>query len=66
MSDVVNSASLLKVDRFVGESEDNFRTRVARALQKQIILAAGDPYSNKMLDRDLYYETIGRNESLFS
>lgn len=51
LKEVNNTASLLGVQRYEGETEDTWRTRVAYKMQEKIYKAEGRILSPKILER---------------
>lgn len=60
--EVLETASLLKVERLNGESEETFRVRVARAMQRRL-WPEGKEYPQRLIDRDKEYEEAAKLES---
>lgn len=55
IKEVDETANLLKVIRRNGESEETYRTRVSRAMQRRL-WPEGKPYPTYMAERDAYWE----------
>lgn len=62
MPEVNNTASLLKVTRYPGETEDTFRTRVAYAMQARLMREEGQEPSARILERMENWELKAKAE----